>query len=195
MLFFEKISSDSQKSGENQIIDFREKTDEQFRFMKLRSGANSESNLDLESRSFRSCFSLGVFDFERNSNNYFDFKTPFEKIKNSKQERLEIFRNQKNRHSQKRGSKQFPDFLKRDIVLRAIQNGISKTSKEFGIYKQNIQRWMNNGTERKKGCGRKVCNAELENFVIEWIESRIKFSGKFSRMHTTKIRNYKLRSV
>lgn len=54
---------------------------------------------------------------------------------------------------------------KKSIVQLALSTNITHASKISGVTVKNIKRWIANGPERKKGCGRKNVDIELENML------------------------------
>jgi len=72
------------------------------------------------------------------------------------------------RISKRENSKKYTikDFTtKKSIVQLALNTNIIHASKVSGVTVKNIKRWIANGPERKKGCGRKNVDIELENML------------------------------
>ncbi|CAK65976.1 unnamed protein product (macronuclear) [Paramecium tetraurelia] len=53
-----------------------------------------------------------------------------------------------------------------------------RVSLEMGTTIKNLKRWLQSGTERKKGCGRKKLNPYAEKQLIEWVIERVQQTGK-----------------
>lgn len=66
------------------------------------------------------------------------------------------------------------------VDLAKISNP-SKAAKELGISRKNIVRWMNNGTSRKEGAGRKVKFINAEREMIQWVIDYIIKHGTMPR--------------
>ena len=67
----------------------------------------------------------------------------------------------------------------KDICLKLLEKGrtIEEVSLEMKVPKKSLKRWKQMGSERKKGCGRKIKDPEMENKLIEWFNER-KAKGK-----------------
>lgn len=96
-------------------------------------------------------------------------------------------RNKKIKNSSKRGpymiiSKQ----LKNDAVKVAQELSIKEASNVFGINEKNIKRWILNGTERKKGAGRKKREPLMEAKLLCWIVTRFKEGNRLPNHHEVK---------
>lgn len=48
-----------------------------------------------------------------------------------------------------------------------------RVSNLVGTTIKNLKRWQRNGTERKKGCGRKKLNPIAERALIEWVLKQV----------------------
>lgn len=75
----------------------------------------------------------------------------------------------------------FPKKFKEFIIEQAMLYGIRETCKAHNISRRNVERWAKNGVERKKGCGRKTTNPELEDVMQEWVEDFISKEKKLPK--------------
>jgi hypothetical protein len=57
---------------------------------------------------------------------------------------------------------------KKSIVEYSKVHGFKNTIKNFNISGKNLKRWINVGTERKKGGGRKVSDPIMDSKLLEW---------------------------
>lgn len=68
----------------------------------------------------------------------------------------------------KRFNNIYTPFFKGHIKYYANIFGIKQTCKDFKLSKKNVERWAENGAERKKGCGRKSSNGHIKLKMHEW---------------------------
>lgn len=66
-----------------------------------------------------------------------------------------------------------------EIVTFANKFGVERAYNKFKICKSRIRRYLNNGTIRKKGGGRKTLDPDMERNLLNWIEEATKTSGSF----------------
>ena len=75
---------------------------------------------------------------------------------------------------QKKYKQKYPIKFKERVISYARINDIDKMARKLKISKKNIERWLKNGIQRKKGAGRKTMNPEMEKEIIKWVIERIK---------------------
>ena len=75
---------------------------------------------------------------------------------------------------QKTYKQKYPIEFKERVISYARINDIDKMARKLKISKKNIERWLKNGIQRKKGAGRKTMNPEMEREIISWVIERIK---------------------
>lgn len=76
--------------------------------------------------------------------------------------------------------------LKNDAVKLAHELSTKEASNVFGINEKNIKRWILNGTDRKKGAGRKKREPLMEAKLLCWIAARFKEGKKLPNHHEVK---------
>lgn len=84
----------------------------------------------------------------------------------------------------KRGKyKKYDNVIKAEVIRRVLEcRDISQVSKEMGIPRKNIKRWVNFGVERKKG-GRKMQDPKMEAKLAAWVISYIKEHKEMPKSH------------
>jgi transposase-like protein len=88
------------------------------------------------------------------------------------------------RLSHKRGPyKRYSSSVKED-ALKLISEGhsVRNVCLRMGIPKKNLKRWIDMGSERKKGGGRKRMDEQMEHDLYKWcIEEGVKLGRPVSR--------------
>ena len=62
---------------------------------------------------------------------------------------------------------------KQKCLADAEQFGVKATAFKYGVDVQSVNRWAKLGTKRKRGCGRKVYNMNLEKELTQWCLDRL----------------------
>ena len=81
----------------------------------------------------------------------------------------------------------FPLNFKKLVVSakESAKINIKEIMEATGLCKKNIERWIAQGVERKKGAGRKTMNREMENEIVSKVLAGIRESGCLSRKRTS----------
>lgn len=57
---------------------------------------------------------------------------------------------------------------KREYLNLLKEINIKKVANDYNVPLKNLKRWIKVGFQRKKGCGRKVRDPNLEKYLIDW---------------------------
>ena len=88
----------------------------------------------------------------------------------------------------------FPKKEKEQVIIAKTQHNmeIKEIMALTKICKKNIQRWIENGIERKKGAGRKMVNQQMELDIIKWTLNEIKTKSFVNRGQTGEKGNHRI---
>ncbi|CAD8142796.1 unnamed protein product [Paramecium pentaurelia] len=75
-------------------------------------------------------------------------------------------------------SKQEKDQAVQMLGPNPLFDDFKRVSQTVGTTIKNLKRWLQCGTERKKGCGRKKLNPYAEKQLIEWVIEKVQQTGK-----------------
>ena len=66
------------------------------------------------------------------------------------------------------------DKNKKNSIIKIVNTyGAKKTANALNLSIKSLKRWLKNGTERKKGGGRKILDPEMEKNVVKWYNEQI----------------------
>jgi hypothetical protein len=74
---------------------------------------------------------------------------------------------------------------KKNFIEMVNQTSIKEVSNIHGIQIKLLYRWIKYGCQRKKGCGRKIIDEEMEKKLVEWINKQKKTEMKITRRMIT----------
>lgn len=80
-------------------------------------------------------------------------------------------------------------------ISLAQEKGIKFAAKETGFPTRNIKRWLKAGPSRKKGCGRKALDSNMEDDLFKWLNEEQKRTGQLPSSSQIKKKAKKMSNV